>query len=61
MAKSVAQSASRALGLLIAKCKSSGGLPYNVFKKLYDSTIWPVIAYGTSIWGNKSYSCIEAF
>ena len=27
----VAQSASRALGLLIAKCKLAGGVPYNVF------------------------------
>ena len=29
--KAVAQSASRALGLLIAKCKSIGGLSYDVF------------------------------
>ena len=30
-AKFVAQSASRALGLLIAKYKLAGGLPYNVY------------------------------
>ena len=36
-AKFVAQSASRALGLVIAKCKPVGGVPYNVFTKLYDS------------------------
>ena len=30
-AKCVAESASRALGLLIAKCKVAGGVPYNVF------------------------------
>lgn len=29
--KYVAQSASRALGLLISKCKLAGGLPYNVY------------------------------
>ena len=29
-AKLVAQRASRALGLLIAKCKCAGGMPYNV-------------------------------
>ena len=34
-AKYVAQSASRALGLLISKCKLAGGLPYNVYTKLY--------------------------
>ena len=59
-AKFVAQSASRALGLLISKCKLAGGLPFNVFSKLYDSVVYPVISYGGSIWGNKSYSCINA-
>ena len=37
MVKHVAQSASRALGLLIAKYKTLGGVPYNVYTKLYDS------------------------
>ena len=56
----VAQSASRALGLLIAKYKSIGGMPFNVFSKLYDNLVWPVISYGAAIWGTKSYSCISA-
>jgi hypothetical protein len=43
--KSVAQSASRAVGLLITKCKANGGVPYNVFTKLYDTVVWPVINY----------------
>ncbi|XP_060589316.1 uncharacterized protein LOC132744577 [Ruditapes philippinarum] len=59
-ARMVAQSASRALGLLIAKCKLVGGVPHSVFTKLYDSVVWPVIAYGASLWGHKSYSCINA-
>ena len=59
-AKFVAQSACRALGLLISKCKLIGGLPFNVFTKLYDSVVYPVINYAASIWGNKSYSCINA-
>ena len=59
-AKSVAQSASRALGLLLSKCKLAGGLPFNVYTKLYDSVVYPVISYGASIWGYKSYSCINA-
>jgi hypothetical protein len=36
-AKMVAQSASRALGLLIVKCKVIGGLRYEVFTKLLAS------------------------
>ena len=59
-AKIVAQSATRALGLLIAKYKSIGGMPFKVFTKLYDSLVWPVISYGAAIWGTKSYSCINA-
>ena len=59
-AKMVAQSASRALGLVIAKCKIAGGVPYNVFTKLYDAIVWPVIAYGAAIWGHREYSCISS-
>lgn len=59
-AKHVAQSASRALGLLISKCKLAGGLPFNVYTKLYDSVVSSIIKYGASIWGFKSYSCINA-
>ena len=39
-AKAVAKSANRALGLIIAKSKSFGGLPY-VFYKLYESIVCP--------------------
>ena len=59
-AKIVAQSASRALGLLIAKYNSMGGMPYDVFTKLYDSMVWPIISYGAAIWGTISFSCINA-
>ena len=58
--KTVAQNASRALGLLIAKYKCIGGMPYHVFSKLYDTLVWPVISYGASVWGTKSFSCINA-
>ena len=59
-AKCIAQSASRALELLISKCKLAGGLPYNVYTKLYDSVVSPVINYAACVWGFKSYSCINA-
>ncbi len=59
-AKMIAQSAGRALGLIIAKTKYLGGLPHDVFKKLFDSMVWPVIAYGAAIWGTRSYACINA-
>ena len=45
-AKAVAQSASRALGLLIVKSKAMGGLPYQAYTKLYDAVVRPVLEYG---------------
>ena len=59
MAKFVAQAAGRAFGLLVVKCKAAGGMPFNVFTKLYNSTVLAVINYGSAIWGAKTFSCIE--
>ena len=44
MSKIVAQSASRALGLLISKSKSLGGMPYKCFTKYYDATVQSIIS-----------------
>ena len=60
MAKAVAKSASRALGLLIVKSKASGGFHYNTYTKLFDTKVGSVIEYGAAIWGFKSFSCINA-
>ena len=58
-AKIIAQSAIRALGLLIAKYKNMGG-KYNVFTQLFDSMVWLIISFGAAIWGSKSFPCINA-
>ena len=60
MASNVAKSARRALGLVIHKNKQNGGFPFECFTKLYESLVWPVIDYGSSIWGTGKRSCIEA-
>ena len=49
MANHVSKSTSRALGLVIAKNKSFGGLPFGSFQKLFDSMVWSVISYGAAI------------
>lgn len=59
-AKSVSQAAHRALGMLIAKGRAHGSFPYEVFTKLYNSLVQPIIDYGACIWGYRSYTCIEA-
>ena len=59
-AKIVAQSANRALGLLIAKSKAFGGLQCEPYTKLYDTIVVPIILYGAAIWATQSYACINA-
>jgi hypothetical protein len=56
----VAKAASRSLGLLIAKSKALGGMPFNCFKKLYESMVLSVIHYGSAIWGHTQFSSINA-
>ena len=61
--KIIVQSASCALGAILAKCKQLGGLPFEVpvFVKLYDSLVWPVLDYSASIWGSKTFSAVNSF
>ena len=60
MSKMVAQSASRALGLLISKDKASGGMPYTCYTKCYDATVQSIIDYSAALWETKSVTCINA-
>ncbi len=55
----VAKAAQRALGLLIAKDKAHGGMPVDIYTKLYDCMVQSVIDYGACIWGQRSYSAIN--
>ena len=49
-AKHFAKPASYAFGLVITKYKSSGGLAFQTFTKLYENMIIRIICYGTSVW-----------
>jgi hypothetical protein len=49
--KEVAKCASRALSLLIAKYRQCGDMAYDVYRKLYESTVEPILLYGAPIWG----------
>jgi len=59
-AKMVAQSASRALGLVIAKSKAYGGMPFDCYTKLYEAMVQSIINYGAAVWGTREFSCISA-
>ena len=60
MISEVAKSAHRALGLLIFKAKAAGGIPFDVYTKLYQSLVQPIIDYGSSVWGYRAASAINA-
>ncbi len=60
MAKVVAQSASRALGLLISKDKAAGGMPFECYTKCYDCIVQATIDYGAPVWGTSTFSSIDA-
>ena len=45
------KSASRALSALYTKFLNVGGMDYDVFCKLYESLVEPVLFYGASLWG----------
>ena len=49
--KELAKSASRALSALYTKSLRAGGMTLNVFEKLYESLVEPVLFYASGIWG----------
>ena len=51
---------SRALGLLIAKDKALGGMPYQCFSKCYEAIVQSTLNYGAPIYGTSAFSCIDA-
>ncbi len=60
MARSASKATLRALGLVIARCKAHGGVPFSVFTQFYDILIQPIINYEATIWSHKEFSCISA-
>ena len=59
-AKIVAQSATRALGVLINKFKAHGGMPYETYTRLFYSLVQQVLEYAAPVWAYRDHSCISA-
>ena len=55
MVKDVTKCATRALGGMITRYNNIGGNSYEVFTKLYESLVLPVLLYGSALWGTKEY------
>ncbi len=60
MVNAVGKSANHALGILISKHKAFGGMPQDIYRKLYDTLVTPIIEYAAAIWGQQELSCISA-
>jgi hypothetical protein len=58
-AREIAKSATRALVSIIVKFKALGGISYNCFKKLYESSVEPILKYAAGVWGTKEYKVIN--
>ena len=58
--KEISKSASRALGAVYMKYITAGGMTYNVYTKLIESVVEPVLYYYSWIWGHTNYSEIDA-
>ena len=57
--KELAKSASRALSALYTKSLRAGGMTLNVFEKLYESLVEPVLFYASGIWGISDFTEIQ--
>ena len=55
-ATTLADSAGRALGSVISKFYSFKNIGYSTFSKLYDTTVWPILDYCSSIWSFKKHN-----
>ena len=55
----LAKSASRALSALYSKCLRAGGMTLNVFQKLYESLVEPVLFYSAGVWGISDFREIQ--
>ena len=55
----ITKSASRALGAVYMKYQYAGGMAYDVYKKLVESIVEPVLFYCSGIWGNRKYTKVE--
>lgn len=55
----ITKSASRALGAVYTKYLSAGGMSFDVFTKLINSIVQPVLFYGAGIWGQRYHKEIE--
>jgi len=58
-ATATAESARKALGLLISKSRQFGNFPFEAFSSLYESLVIPRMDYGAGVWGFKTFPKLQ--
>ncbi|CAC5381001.1 unnamed protein product [Mytilus coruscus] len=57
--REVRKSASPALSALYTKFIPCGGMDFDIYEKLYENLVQPVLLYGSSIWGTSEHKQLE--
>ncbi|CAG2217942.1 unnamed protein product [Mytilus edulis] len=52
-------SGSRSLGSLVSKYYAMDGMDFDTYTKIFDSTVLPILEYGSGVWGHKRYDSLE--
>ena len=58
-AKTLTDSGGRALGALISRFKEFRDLSFKTFMTIFNSGVQPILTYGSSVWGMKTYKDID--
>ena len=53
------ESASRALGMIISKYKTTKYMGFDTYEKLYQTNVIPVMDYGSEVWGYEKFNKSE--
>ncbi len=61
MVTAVSKSANNTLGLLIAKHNAFGAMPKDIYRKLYDAHLTPIIEYAAVFGANKNSAILVLF
>ena len=60
MSESISVKAKKVLLYVLNSLKTYKCLPYDVFFKIFDTKISPILLYGSEIWGINCYQCVES-
>ncbi|VDI82666.1 Hypothetical predicted protein [Mytilus galloprovincialis] len=52
-------SGSRSVGSLVSKYFAMDGMYFDTYTKIFDSTVLPILEYGSDVWGHKHYDSLE--